>query len=123
MHDFTHSNTRFLPKCPVCGSPHRQATNGLGRLVWCDGSPAETKREQTKRTKQAAQHKRELAAQATQHVEDRLARARAIRAQRKRHTRAKLHAQAQHAQRTDASPLDTIDRARFHASLWGTDAS
>jgi hypothetical protein len=106
------------PVCPVCHGRHYPATNGAGRRVHCDGSPAETKAEQREREARTAACE---AAQAQAEREERHA-ARAEAARKAADTRQRNAAQrrlrAEHAarafERADAAPLDpAIDAARI----------
>lgn len=106
------------PVCPVCSGRHYPATNGAGRRVHCDGSPAETKREQTKREREQAREAVERIKRQEQAHEARK-REQAERRKAKREAdRARLLIQAEHATRPDAAPIDaTLDAGRIPDTL------
>lgn len=113
-----HTNND-APTCPVCKGSHYPASNGTGRRVHCDGTPAETRAEHLRREQRhATEHAAELAADSAD--VERLNRAHALanqrdagerREQRTRDT-AKRKARAAHARRINNGrpPIDDIDR-------------
>jgi len=92
------------PICPVCHGRHVPATRGDGRRVHCDGSPAETHKEQ--QTRQRVDRERERAADTALDQRRREQRTRTAR-------RARLRAEKK--RRADAPPIDAIDQERARA--------
>lgn len=104
-----------LPLCPACHARHMPASNGAGRLIWCDGRPVwtdgqEAAREAAFRLAHLALARESagklgllepsgLVAQARNNMEQAKARER-IRKEKR-------------TQRIDAPPIDNIDQGRI----------
>jgi hypothetical protein len=122
IESFYRSNN--CPVCPVCNGRHYPASNGTGRRVHCDGTPAETRAEQLQREQRAAvqtareeqaerEHKnRTRAASAARGAETRK-RNRAEAARKLEHERARIILQAERATRADAPTIDATDIGRL----------
>ncbi len=116
IESFYRSNS--CPVCPVCSGRHHPATNGAGRRIHCDGSPAETAKEQRTRERATAKEQREREQRATDARKDKRRATDARRRKQRAHERTRLLIQAERATRPDAPTIDaTIDGASL-PDIW-----